>query len=63
MEAFAFVYLIQCHSICTDNTFGPLILKVLQKETTPITTNPQNNKHKGFGFVFSIIKQLLKMVG
>lgn len=56
MEAFASVFLIQCHSICTDSTFGPLILKVLQKETTSITTKPQNNKHKEFGFVFSIIK-------
>lgn len=55
MQAFAFVYLIQHHSICTDSTFGPLILKVLQKETTP--TKSQNNKHKEFGFVFSIIKQ------
>lgn len=63
MEAFAIVYLIQGHSIYTDSTFGPLILKVLQKETTPITTKPQNNKHKEFWFVFSIIKQLLKMAG
>lgn len=58
MEAFAFGYLIQCYSICTDSTFGSLILKVLQKETTP--TKPQNNKHTEFGFVFSIIKQQAK---
>lgn len=63
MEAFAFVYLIQYHSTCTDSTFGPLILKVLKKETTPVTTKPQNNKDKDFGFVLSIIKQLLKMAG
>lgn len=61
MEAFA--HPIYCHSICTDSTFGSLILKVLQRETTPITTKPQNNKHKELGFVFSIIKQLLKMAG
>lgn len=60
MEAFVFVYVIQYNSICTDSIFWPLILKVLQKENTPITIKPQNNKHKGFVFVFSIIKQLLK---
>jgi len=60
MEAFLFVYLIWCNSICTDSTSWPLILKALQKENTPVTRKPQNNKHRGFVFVFSIIKQLLK---
>lgn len=57
------VYLIWCNSICTDSTFWPLILKALQKENTAIMIKPQNNKHRGFVSVFSIIKQLLKNAG
>lgn len=57
------VYLIWCNSICTDSIFWPLILEALQKENTPITLKPPNDKHRGFVFVFSIMKQLLKMLG